>query len=223
MSDTLKTLLWSAIGFLLGSIPFAWTLAHLVAHLDVRQVGNGNPGTANAWKAGGWPLGVTVMVLDFAKGFAPVGIAHYFTGANGYALIPIALAPLLGHAFSPFLSLRGGKAVAVTFGIWTGLTLWLGPVALAFGLVLFMRLQKVDAWSLILAMGVMLASLLVADYGLPFLLVWVGNTLVLVWKHRTELRQPPRRLHFPLSVALASPVIILVALFIAIRSLIGTY
>ncbi|MEI6308074.1 MAG: glycerol-3-phosphate acyltransferase [bacterium] len=192
MSDTLLILIWSAIGFLLGSIPFAWILARLVAHLDVRQVGDGNPGTANAWKAGGWPLGVAVMVLDFAKGFFPVGISHYLIGISGYALIPVALAPVLGHAFSPFLSFRGGKAVAVTFGIWSGLTLWLGPIALAFGLVLFMRLQTVDSWSVILAMGIMLVSLWIADYGLPFLLVWAGNLLVLVWKHRIELRQPPR-------------------------------
>ncbi len=197
MSDTLLTLIWSTIGFLLGSIPFAWILTRLVAHLDVRQVGDGNPGTANAWKTGGWPLGVAVMVLDFAKGFVPVGISHYLFGISGFALIPVALAPVLGHAFSPFLGFRGGKAVAVTFGIWTGLTLWLGPIALAFGLALLMLLQKVDSWSIIFAMGIMLVSPVIADYGLPFLVVWAGNLLVLVWKHRIELRQPPRLRHKP--------------------------
>jgi glycerol-3-phosphate acyltransferase PlsY len=45
------------------------------------------------------------------------------------------LAPLLGHIFSPFLKFRGGKGLSTTFGIWLGLTLWLGPTV--FGLSLF--------------------------------------------------------------------------------------
>nr|WP_322785336.1 glycerol-3-phosphate acyltransferase [Carboxydothermus ferrireducens] len=33
----------------------------------------------------------------------------------------MAVAPVLGHAFSPFLRFKGGKAMAVTFGVWSAI------------------------------------------------------------------------------------------------------
>ncbi|WP_416210014.1 glycerol-3-phosphate acyltransferase, partial [Anaerolinea sp.] len=40
-----------ALGFTLGSIPFAYILARVFTGRDVRAIGDGNPGAANAWKA----------------------------------------------------------------------------------------------------------------------------------------------------------------------------
>jgi glycerol-3-phosphate acyltransferase PlsY len=188
----LQALFCSAIGFLLGSIPFAWVFGLLILRRDVRRVGDGNPGSANAWKTGGWPMGVSVLVLDYAKGFFPVGFAYYLAGVSGLLLVPVALAPVLGHAFSPFLGFRGGKAVAVTFGIWSGLTLWVGPVTLALGLTTCLLLQETNAWSVLLAMGLLLIVLLAWQPTIPLLLVWLGNLLLLAWKHRLELCTPLR-------------------------------
>lgn len=70
------------------------------------------------------------------------------------------LAPLLGHAFSPFLRFRGGKVVTVTFAIWTGLTLGEGPILLGILLGLFLLIQSADAWSVVLTMLGFLAHLL---------------------------------------------------------------
>ncbi len=41
-----------------------------------------------------------------------------------FQCILIAIAPVLGHVFSPFLKFRGGKAIAVSLGVWIGLTIW---------------------------------------------------------------------------------------------------
>ncbi|MDN5324928.1 MAG: acyl phosphate:glycerol-3-phosphate acyltransferase [Thermosipho sp. (in: thermotogales)] len=43
-------------------------------------------------------------------------------GTNDYRIIFLALSPILGHAFSPFLRFKGGKALATTFGVWSALT-----------------------------------------------------------------------------------------------------
>jgi glycerol-3-phosphate acyltransferase PlsY len=54
---------------------------------------------------------------------------------------------VLGHAFSPWLRGRGGKAVAVTFGVWTGVSLWEGPVVLGALLSFWYALSARDGWT----------------------------------------------------------------------------
>jgi len=131
----MQTLFWVILGFALGSIPFSLLVGKFALHTDIRSLGDGNPGGFNVWKAGGRFWAVLAVLLDGFKGAIPVGLANYIYGIDGWPLIPIALAPLLGHIFSPFLKFRGGKGLSTTFGIWLGLTLWLGPTV--FGLSLF--------------------------------------------------------------------------------------
>jgi glycerol-3-phosphate acyltransferase PlsY len=185
-------LLCTGLGFLLGAMPFSYWLGHLVLHTDIRRYGDGNPGAANAWRAGGWRVGLPASLLDYLKGAVPVGLAHFNCGSSGWELVPIALAPIFGHAFSPFLGLRGGKALAVTFGIWTGLTLGEGPIMLGVFFSLFFLLQTADAWAVVLGMLGLLAHLLLRQAESPTLAIWGGNVMVLTWKHRHDLHQPSR-------------------------------
>lgn len=183
---------WTVLGFLLGAMPFSFWLGRLFVQTDIRRYGDGNPGALNAWRAGGWRAGVPAMLLDFLKGAVPVGLAHFSFGVSGWGLVPVALAPVLGHAFSPFLRFRGGKALAATFGIWAGLTLWEGPTLLGLFSGLFFLPQTADAWSSILGMLCFLAVLLLRQADSTTLVIWAGNMLILLWKQRRDLRQPIR-------------------------------
>ncbi len=185
-------LLWTVVGFLSGSLPFSVWLGRLVARADVRRYGDGNPGAANAWRAGGWRAGVPALLLDYLKGATPVALARFGAGIDGWGLIPVALAPVLGHAFSPFLHFRGGKAIAVTFGIWSGLTLWAGPTVMGLALTLAVVLNRTDAWSAISGLVALLVYLLASGAPGPLLAVWAGNFGLVLWKHRHDLRTPPR-------------------------------
>jgi glycerol-3-phosphate acyltransferase PlsY len=184
--------IWSLLGFLSGSLPFSVWLGRLIGRADVRKCGDGNPGATNAWRAGGWRAGVPAMLLDYLKGAVPVALAHFWADISCWTLVPVALAPVLGHAFSPFLRFRGGKAVATTFGIWTGLTLWVGPTTLGLTLAFAIALNSADAWSVMLGMLALLVSLLLQQASAPILAVWAGNLAVLIWKHRHDLRTPVR-------------------------------
>jgi glycerol-3-phosphate acyltransferase PlsY len=185
-------LFWTVLGFVSGAIPFSLWLGYLLVGTDIRRYGDGNPGATNAWRAGGWWVGVPALLLDFLKGAVPVGLAHFSFGVSGWGLVAVALAPVLGHAFSPFLRFRGGKAVAVTFGIWTGLTLWEGPTLLGVLLGIFFLLQTADAWSLILGMLCFLAYLFMRRADATKLAIWGGNMLILLLKQHRDLRQPIR-------------------------------
>jgi glycerol-3-phosphate acyltransferase PlsY len=163
--------------------------------VDIRGVGDRNPGTFNVFLAAGTGWGVLALVLEFAKGALPVGLAG-LAGVRGWESAPVALAALLGHAYSPWLGGRGGKALAVTFGVWTGLTLASGPLALGALCAVNYRLWSSSAWATLLAFtafgGCVLA--LAALTGRPeWLAVWLGNWALLAWKHRHDLRTRPRR------------------------------
>lgn len=185
-------LLWTVLGFFAGSLPFSVWMGRLVARADVRRYGDGNPGAANAWKAGGWRAGLPALLLDFLKGATPVALARFGAGIDGWGLVPVALAPVLGHAFSPFLRFRGGKAIATTFGVWSGLTLWAGPTLMGLALTLAVAFNRTDAWSAAFGVTVLGAYLLLTGAPGPLLAVWAGNLALILWKHRRDLRTPPQ-------------------------------
>jgi glycerol-3-phosphate acyltransferase PlsY len=186
---SLDTLIWLAAGLLLGAMPFSFWLGRLLLQTDIRRYGDGNPGAANAWQAGGWQVGLPALLLDYLKGLIPVGLAYFIFGVSGWGLVAVALGPILGHAFSPFLRGQGGKALAVTFGVWTGLTLGEGPLILGLFMGLFLLVQREDAWAVILGMAGFLVYLLLRQADPFILLIWLGNMLILIWKHRQNLRQ----------------------------------
>ncbi len=142
MTFAMFLILYTATSFLLGAMPFSVWMGRLILRTDVRNYGDGNPGAINAWRAGGYKSGLPAILLDYLKGAVPVSLASLRFGFTGWQLAVVALSPVLGHAFSPFLRFRGGKAVAVTFGIWTGLTLWEGPTILGIFLGNFHLLKE---------------------------------------------------------------------------------
>ncbi len=110
------------IAFLCGSLPFSIWLGKAMMGLDVRHFGDGNPGAANVYRAGNKLAGLLTLMLDISKAAIPVGLAYHNLGIRGVSMYFIAIAPILGHVFSPFLGFRGGKGLSVALGIWIGLT-----------------------------------------------------------------------------------------------------
>lgn len=188
----MSTILWISFAFFCGSLPLSLWLGSLVLREDIRDYGDGNPGAANVWRAAGAAWGVLAGLLDFAKGFTPVILANYAYGLQGWPLAAVAIAPILGHAFSPFLGFRGGKALAVTFGIWTGLSLWLVPTILGLFFGFYMWLFTVEGWAVMAGSFSLLIVLLVFFPDPIWLTVCVGMTLILAWKHRDDLSQRPK-------------------------------
>ena len=183
----------ASVAFLGGSLPFAVWAARLVVRRDVRAVGDGNPGAMNAFRTGGAPLGIAVLLLDVTKGVLPVVFARDVLGLEGWALALIAALPVAGAAFSPFLGFRGGKALAALLGTWIGLTLWTIPLVALATVVVATRLIEPDGWAVAVALAAMLIGVLLWVPGGWAVLTWVLQAAIVLWKHRTQLAQIPRR------------------------------
>ena len=109
------------IGFISGSVMYSYILPKLLKKVDIREISeDGNPGSMNAITESGPIIGLVCLMLDLLKAAVPVYIAVAYLHILGHQLVPIMIAPVLGHAFSPFLNFRGGKAVAPAFGVLLG-------------------------------------------------------------------------------------------------------
>jgi acyl phosphate:glycerol-3-phosphate acyltransferase len=182
--------LWTLAGFFAGSIPFSLIMGKILAKKDIRTVGDGNPGGSNALKAGGLKVGLPAILLDIGKGFLPVYLAQGY-GLTGWGLIPICLAPVLGHALSPFLKFHGGKALGATGGVWLALVgIWAFPIYAILALPATL-IQSEDAWSANAGMLALLGFAIIS--GKSWLVVFATlNALLIVWTHRRDLARPPR-------------------------------
>ena len=179
------------IAFVCGSFPFSVWLGKLLLGVDVRQYGDGNPGATNLIRAGSKSIGLLALILDVSKAAIPVGLSYYNLGIRGIPMYLIAIAPILGHIFSPFLGFHGGKAIAVSLGVWIGLTTWKASLVGVIGTAVGIALISSSGWAVMLGLTMILFALLfwIPD---PLLFsVWVSETLILAWTHRSDLRQKP--------------------------------
>ncbi|MAT98411.1 MAG: hypothetical protein CL608_14805 [Anaerolineaceae bacterium] len=195
MTQLLPALLWTVLGFTLGALPFSVWVGKLLVGKDIRQFGDKNPGATNVLRAGGPLPFVVALMLDISKGALPLGLAVHIFGVQGWAIVPIALGPPLGHTFSPFLNWQGGKAIAAAFGVWIGITIWTMPLISLLMLVGFTLLLTPSGWAVMAALVGMLAALLLWFDDPVLLGVWAGHCLLLAWNHRADLAQRPSLRH----------------------------
>src|SRR4051812_48947621 len=116
-----------AIGYLVGSIPFAFILARRRG-IDLRLAGSGNIGAANVLRTSGVSVAVVAMCLDAVKGSVAVLVAQAVT-AGPSTPIAAGVASVIGHIYPVWLRFRGGKGVATAAGVFAVLT----PFAFAIG------------------------------------------------------------------------------------------
>lgn len=183
--------LFAAFAFFCGSLPFSYWVGKYGIRKDIRDYGDGNPGTFNVLRAGGLTWGGLALMLDISKGAFPVGLAAQVFGWDGIALIIIAIMPILGHAFSPFLSFNGGKAIATTAGIWIGLTLYEAPIIFALALVFWYMTLTSSAWATMFTFATLLACFLLIGAPPLWFIVLAMNWIIVIYKHRHELTSLP--------------------------------
>lgn len=125
-------------GYLLGAVPFGVVISTAMGLPDPRTVGSKNVGFTNVLRVSGKKAGILTLIGDMGKGWM-MGFAATQLLQDEWAILLVALAPFLGHLFSPFLGFKGGKGVATALGSVLGiapmiglllLLAWIGAVAL---------------------------------------------------------------------------------------------
>lgn len=184
--------LLAVLGYLIGAIPFSFLVGRLLIRKDIRTVGDGNPGGTNVIKAGGIPAGILAIALDIGKGFLPVYLAGQQGVTSGWAMIPVVLAPILGHATQPFLRSRGGKALGTAGGAWAGViglwVFWNFTVMALLALVFV----KDHAWASIIGSFSLILWAVFVDGSAWMIVLSILTVMLLLWTHRREITKAPR-------------------------------
>jgi len=138
MNQELLWVLMAVFGYLLGAIPFGIVVSKALGLSDPRTVGSKNVGFTNVLRVSGKKAGILTLLGDMGKGWLLGWVAMQWLTDESFIMI-VALTPILGHLFSPFLGFKGGKGVATALGVVLGLSpsiglllllIWLGAVAI---------------------------------------------------------------------------------------------
>ena len=174
------------LGYLAGSVPFAFLIARRVG-IDVRRTGSGNVGAANVLRTTGTWRGIAAMALDVGKGAAAVLLADLSTSAAALVAAGGAAA-VVGHIYPVWLRFHGGKGVAVAAGVFGVLA----PAATAIAAALFL----VTVWTTrYISLGSIAATVALPPmawfFGAPTAVVGAaaGTGGLIVFRHRANLRR----------------------------------
>ena len=109
------------LGYLLGSIPFAYIIGRLKKGVDIREVGGGNVGALNTYREIGPIYGLGVLAADILKGAFPVWIATWL-GLDLEWICVAGFAAVVGHNWPIFIKFKGGMGAATVIGVLAALT-----------------------------------------------------------------------------------------------------
>lgn len=109
-----------AFAYVLGSLPFAVIVSHIMRLDDPRTFGSNNPGATNVLRSGNKKAAAFTLLGDLLKGGVAVWIAQAISFYFDLPTLVIALSAIavfLGHVFPFTLGFKGGKGVATAIGI----------------------------------------------------------------------------------------------------------
>lgn len=177
----------AVIGYLLGAVPFGVVISKAMGLPDPRTVGSKNVGFTNVLRVSGKTPGILTLIGDMGKGWV-MGFAATHLLQDEWAVLLVALAPFLGHLFSPFLGFKGGKGVATALGSVLGvapliglllLMAWIGAVAL----------WRYSSGGALTAFGLFPIIAALVRPTAPFVLFSVLVTALIVMKHKGNIER----------------------------------
>ncbi|MEG0273677.1 MAG: glycerol-3-phosphate 1-O-acyltransferase PlsY [Longicatena sp.] len=186
-------ILYIALGYVLGSIPFALVIGKVFYKTDVRNFGSGNLGGSNAGRVLGKNAGISVIACDVLKVVLAVGIVSIF---DREASIWAGLAACIGHCYPVFAGFHGGKAVATMFGfllstsIFTFQNGWYVIIPFIF-FVIVLYLGKIVSLSSMVAAVVSTIYISVMQYTTSIEIViasWL-LTILVIYRHRSNIKK----------------------------------
>jgi glycerol-3-phosphate acyltransferase PlsY len=184
--------LLAVAAFWLGACPFSLWLGKWLLNRDIRDYGDSNPGATNVFRAGSKKVGVLALILDMGKGMPFVVLANSLFKLPSVAVMAIGLSAILGHAYSPLLHLKGGKALAVTGGVLLALPQHEIFISLVIFTLLGFLLIEIDAWTVMFGVTGSFIYLAVTK-GISWEPLFMLCILaILVVKHFDDLKTTPR-------------------------------
>jgi glycerol-3-phosphate acyltransferase PlsY len=186
--DALASALFLLFGYGAGAIPWGVILGRWRADTDIRNHGSCATGTTNALRILGWRISLAVLAFDFCKGLLPVLLAMSI-GVGDWTVGGVAVCPVLGHCWSPFIRFQGGKGVATAAGAATAIA----PLALLVlpGMLAIVAIWRYVSLASVVSSAIAAAGLLIAaSFGRqewPFAVAVTFMVGIIVLRHQENI------------------------------------
>ena len=174
--------------FLIGAVPTGYLVVLISKGENIQKIGSGNIGSTNVGRVAGKKAALLTQAVDVSKGalVTLLTLAYVNWRPTPWLAEGVALATMLGNAYTPFLRFRGGKGVTTMFGVFAPLS----PLAAVLSFFCHLVIGKIAGF-------ISLASLVagfVAILAAGFIYGWTTRTAVLIisyllviWLHRSNI------------------------------------
>lgn len=159
------------LSYFIGSLPLSVLASKYILKKDIREVGSGNIGTSNAYRAGGFLFSLLVAVIDVSKGLI---VAKFIMPGQTLGVFAVCV----GQMFPFALKFKGGKGVACYIGSLIGIYPIVGSIV---GLtwLLITKLIKMPFLSSILV-------LMFSIFFFPLDKYMLALYLIIIYKHKNN-------------------------------------
>ena len=196
MSSYIPSLIAIALSYLVGSLSFAVIVSKSLGMADPRSYGSKNPGATNVLRSGNKGAALATLLLDALKGWLPVFLIQHFgadLGLGAGTAAVAGLAAFLGHLYPVFFGFQGGKGVATAAGALVGIEPLLGLATGVTWLIIAVFFRYSSLASIVAAFFApayyLIGGRIAWPLDLVVLLVLVSISLLLVWRHRENIRR----------------------------------
>lgn len=176
------------IAYLVGSISSAILVCNLMGLPDPRTEGSGNPGATNVLRVGGKKAAAITLIGDMLKGLLPV-LAANLLGTAPLTLALTGLAAFLGHLYPVFFGFRGGKGVATMLGVLFGFHGLVGAATAGTWLLIAKGFNISSLAALVATLLAPVYVWLILGPSPELIITTAVMTLVLFWRHRTNIQR----------------------------------
>ena len=171
--------------YLLGAIPNGLIFGKIIWKKDLRKFGSKNIGATNAWRVLGKPAGIFIFLLDFMKGAISVWLAETFVNTPT-VMVLAGIFAILGHTFSIYLKMHGGKGVATGLGVIAMMMPKVTLIVFVTWLVIVLITRYVSLGSCIAAALVPILAYYF-DYKVEFVLFGLLAAIFIIYKHKENI------------------------------------
>ncbi len=174
------------LAYIIGSIPFGVLIVRQRG-IDLQAVGSKNIGATNVLRTAGKGAAVATLVGDSLKGAVAVMLGRLMTGSEIWEGA-LGIAAVLGHLYPIFLSFKGGKGVATSFGVLVPYSPFSALIALIVWIItaLLTRYSSLAAIMACISLPVIFALLGASKIKISFAIVLA---FLIILRHKSNIKR----------------------------------
>ena len=174
------------ITYFIAAIPFGLLVARL-KNINLREIGSGNIGATNVYRAMGAKYGILVFIFDAIKGGIPTYVAT-LVDPNPLFHILIGAIAVTGHSLSCYVKFKGGKGVATGAGVIIALSPIIGLVMIILAAILIYITRYVALTSIVCAIATPLLFYIL-KYPLAYVGIFAVIGIFIIIRHRSNIER----------------------------------